>query len=83
MAKFVKLTNSQPYTIDGRPLKVVDETILSTDRICSLVRNGDEYRIVIYSDLIDGERMTVQHTTSHASISKEDYESIKKTLLEL
>lgn len=83
MAKFIKLTNSQPYTIDGRLLKVVDETILSTDRICSLVRNGNEYRIVVYSDIINAEHMTVQHTTSHALISKEDYESIKKTLLEL
>lgn len=83
MAKFIKLTNSQPYSIDGRPLKVVDETILSTDRICSLVQNGNEYRIVIYSDLINGDRMTIEHTTSHALISKEDYENAKKILLEV
>lgn len=83
MAKFIKLTNSQPYSIDGRPLKVVDETILSTDRICSLVQNGNEYRIVIHSDIINAEHMTVQHTTSHVVISKEDYENAKKILLEV
>ena len=83
MAKFIKLTYSQPYSIDGRPLKVVDETILSTDRICSLVQNGNEYRIVMYSDIINAEHMTVQHTTSHAIISKEDYENAKKILLEV
>jgi len=83
MAKFIKLTNSQPYSIDCRPLNVVDEIIISTDRISSLVQNGNEYRIVTYSDIINAERMTIQHTTSHAIISKEDYENAKKILLEV
>ena len=83
MAKFIKLTNLQPYSIDGRPLEVVDEIILSKDRICSLSQNRNEYRIVTYSDIINGERMTVEHTTSHAIISKEDYENAKKILLEV
>ena len=82
MTKFIKLTNSQPYSIDGRPLKVVNETILSTDRICSLMQNGNEYRIVFYSDIINVEHMTVQHTTSHAIISKEDYEAARKILID-
>lgn len=83
MAKFIKLTNSQPYSIDGTPLKVIDETILSTDRICSLVHGGNEYQIIVYSDIIDAERMTIQHTTSHVLISKEDYENAKKILLKV
>lgn len=83
MAKFIKFTNAQPYSSDGRPLKVVDETILSTDRICSLSQNGNEYCIVTYTDIINAERMTVEHTTSHAIISKEDYENAKKILLEV
>lgn len=83
MAKFIKLTNSQPYSINGRPLEVVDEIILSTDRICSLSQNGNEYCIVTYSDIINAEHMTIQHTTSHAIISKEDYENAKKILLEV
>lgn len=88
MAKFIKFTNAKPYSIDGRLLKVVDEIILSTDRICSLSQTGNEYRILTYIDIIDaGERgfgsMTVQHTTSHTLISKEDYENAKKILLEV
>lgn len=83
MAKFIKFTNSQPYSVDDRPLKVVDEIILSTDRICNLMQKGNEYQIVFYHDIIDAERMTVQHTTSHALISKEDYENAKKILLEV
>lgn len=83
MAKFIKLTNSQPYSIDNTPLKVVDETILSTDRICSLMRNGNEHWIIVYSDIINAERMTVQHTTSDVIISKDDYENAKKILLKV
>ena len=83
MAKFIKLTNSQPYSIDGRPLEVVDEIILSTDRICSLSQNGNKYRIVAHTDIINAERMTVEHTTSYAIISKEDYEQAKKILSEV
>lgn len=83
MAKFIKLTNSRPYSVNGRPLEVVDEIILSTDRICSLAQIGNEYRIVTYTDIINAEHMTVEHTTSHAIISKEDYEQAKKILSEV
>lgn len=83
MAKFIKFTNVQPYSINGLPLEVVDEIILSTDRICSLMQSGNEYRIVSHSDIINTEHMTIQHTTSHALISKEDYENAKKILLEV
>ena len=83
MAKFIKFTNAQPYTVDGRHLKVVHEIILSTDRICDLMQSGNEYRVDFYSDIINAERMTVEHTTSHAIISKEDYEQAKKILLEV
>ena len=83
MAKFIKFTNVQPYSIDGRPSKVVDEIILSTDRICSLSQTGNVYRIVAYTDVINTNRMTVQHTTSSNIISKEDYENAKKILLEV
>lgn len=82
MAKFIKFTNSRPYSVvNGRPLEVVDEIILSTDRICSLSQNGNEYRIVTYVDIINAEHMTVQHTTSYAIISKEDYENAKHILM--
>lgn len=83
MAKFIRFTKVQPYSFNGHPLEVVDEIILSTDRICSLAQSGNEYRVVSHSDIINEERMTVEHTTSYAIISKEDYENAKKILLEV
>lgn len=83
MAKFIKLTNSRPYSVDMKPLDIVDETIISTDRICSISKDGDEYRIVTKVDIINEYSMNVQHTTAFAVISKDDYEQAKKILLEI
>lgn len=83
MAKFIKLTNSRPYSVTMEPLSVVEEVIISTDRICSISKNGDEYRIITKVDIINERTMQVQHTTAHAIISKEDYENAKKILSEV
>lgn len=83
MAKFIKLTNSHPYSVTMEPLSVVEEVIISTDRICTISKNGDEYRIATKVDIIDERTMQVQHTTAYAIISKDDYENAKKILLEV
>lgn len=83
MAKFIKLTNSRPYSVAMEPLSVVEEVIISTDRICSISKDGDKYSIVTKVDIIDKRTMQVQHTTAHAIISKDDYENAKKILLEV
>lgn len=85
MAKFIKFTDVKPMEIVNKEFPMIDEIIISTDQITSVVRAGDDYRLNTKCFLTEYDNVNIRVTpyTQSAYISKKDYENAKKILLEV
>jgi len=86
MAKFIKFTNVQPKDLFGNNKSTIEEMIVSTDRISSISKTGNQFMLCIKSVIVErvnegGYKITPD--SQSALISKEDYENAKKILLEV